>query len=416
MKKYSRKLLSDYLLGKSIDDYDIDELESNPEFIKEIIDFSNDKSMYNLCDDELKKNFNLMKFLVLKFKDDEQFIKKIARDFSNCSDNETDIFEINIIVSELVKIDYENIAENDSFIDAKGMFHLLNLSYMSEMKGEEDYDVINFLQMGFICFKETYEGRKTIIDYIAKEMVSLILTKEGLSLEELVHSKFKSKEKLEKVGTINFIINYIASYDSNLAEYLQANIKLIEPVKNDLDRIKDNFENYNDIKREEMMYWIIEYVQKKSEDLCGYFSGTQLLEFIANDLKIADDPTIKNEIEDYNNEYGVNSLLSDEDFYETFDDKDDYEFERELKERALIKSFEESGDDEAQEFVDIMDQLEYERMQKDDRYIDLKNKIKAVLKGNKEPENYYEETKIDNKGKILAFVPRNGRKEKKIIL
>lgn len=413
MKKYSRKLLSDYLLGKSIDDYDIDELESNPEFIKEIIDFSNDKSMYNLCDDELKKNFNLMKFLVLKFKDDEQFIKKIARDFSNCSDNETDIFEINIIVSELVKIDYENIAENDSFIDAKVMFHLLNLSYMSEMKGEEDYDVINFLQMGFICFKETYEGRKTIIDYIAKEMVSLILTKEGLSLEELVHSKFKSKEKLEKVGTINFIINYIASYDSNLAEYLQANIKLIEPVKNDLDRIKDNFENYNDIKREEMMYWIIEYVQKKSEDLCGYFSGTQLLEFIANDLKIADDPTIKNEIEDYNNEYGVNSLLSDEDFYETFDDKDDYEFERELKERALIKSFEESGDDEAQEFVDIMDQLEYERMQKDDRYIDLKNKIKAVLKGNKEPENYYEETKIDNKGKILAFVPRNGRKEKK---
>lgn len=413
MKKYSRKLLSDYLLGKSIDDYDIDELESNPEFIKEIIDFSNDKSMYNLCDDELKKNFNLMKFLVLKFKDDEQFIKKIARDFSNCSDNETDIFEINIIVSELVKIDYENIAENDSFIDAKGMFHLLNLSYMSEMKGEEDYDVINFLQMGFICFKETYEGRKTIIDYIAKEMVSLILTKEGLSLEELVHSKFKSKEKLEKVGTINFIINYIASYDSNLAEYLQANIKLIEPVKNDLDRIKDNFENYNDIKREEMMYWIIEYVQKKSEDLCGYFSGTQLLEFIANDLKIADDPTIKNEIEDYNNEYGVNSLLSDEDFYETFGDKDDYEFERELKERALIKSFEESGDDEAQEFVDIMDQLEYERMQKDDRYIDLKNKIKAVLKGNKEPENYYEETKIDNKGKILAFVPRNGRKEKK---
>ena len=413
MKKYSRKLLSDYLLGKSIDDYDIDELESNPEFIKEIIDFSNDKSMYNLCDDELKKNFNLMKFLVLKFKDDEQFIKKIARDFSKCSDNETDIFEINIIVSELVKIDYENIAENDIFIDAKGMFHLLNLSYMSEMKGEEDYDVINFLQMGFICFKETYEGRKTIIDYIAKEMVSLILTKEGLSLEELVHSKFKSKEKLEKVGTINFIINYIASYDSNLAEYLQANIKLIEPVKNDLDRIKDNFENSNDIKREEMMYWIIEYVQKKSEDLGGYFSGTQLLEFIANDLKIADDPTIKNEIEDYNNEYGVNSLLSDEDFYETFDDKDDYEFERELKERALIKSFEESGDDEAQELVDIMDQLEYERMQKDDRYIDLKNKIKAVLKGNKEPENYYEETKIDNKGKILAFVPRNGRKEKK---
>ena len=167
MKKYSRKLLSDCLLGKSIDDYDIDELESNPEFIKEIIDFSNDKSMYNLCDDELKKNFNLMKFLVLKFKDDEQFIKKIARDFSKCSDNETDIFEINIIVSELVKIDYENIAENDIFIDAKGMFHLLNLSYMSEMKGEEDYDVINFLQMGFICFKETYEGRKTIIDYIA---------------------------------------------------------------------------------------------------------------------------------------------------------------------------------------------------------------------------------------------------------
>lgn len=410
MSKYSKKVLYDYILGNDIDEYDIDELENDYIFIKEVVDISGDKKMYDLCDDKLKGNFELMKFFVLKFKDDEQFIKKIARDFLEYSNNETDIFEINIIVSEFVKKNYENITDNSSFISAKGMFHLLNLSYMSEMKGEEDYDVINFLQMGFICFKETYEGRKTIIDYIAKEMFSLILTKEGLSLEELVHSKFKSKEKLEKVGTINFIINYIASYDSNLAEYLQANIKLIEPVKNDLDRIKDNFENYNDVKREEMMYWIIEYVQKKSEDLCGYFSGIQLLEFIANDLKIADDPTIKNEIEIYNSEgTEYSSLLSDEDFCEIFDDKNDDEFERELKEEKLIKSFEESCDGEAQEIVDIMNKLEYERMKKDDRYIELKNKIKFVLKENKIPENYYEETKIDNKGKILAFVPKKGR-------
>lgn len=106
MSKYSKKVLYDYIVGNEIEGYNIDKLESDYIFIKEVTDFSNDKKIYNLCDNKLKSNFELMKFFILKFKDDKNFIKKVANEFLNLSNNEDDNFEMNIIVSNLVGKNY----------------------------------------------------------------------------------------------------------------------------------------------------------------------------------------------------------------------------------------------------------------------------------------------------------------------
>ena len=81
MKKYKKKFLFDYIIGNDMGETDINELEKDPEFIIEVTDLSNDKNIYNLCDQKLKQNFRLMKFLILKFKDDKKFAKKVARDY-----------------------------------------------------------------------------------------------------------------------------------------------------------------------------------------------------------------------------------------------------------------------------------------------------------------------------------------------
>lgn len=306
--------------------------------------------MYDLCDDKLKSNFELMKFFILKFKDDKAFIKKVAYDFSVLSDNEDDNFEIDIIVSEIVGKDYSGLFENIHYISAKCKYNELRTAYFLDSINDSQ-DVRDYYQMGFDYFADIYAGRETIINYIAKSMVDEIFEEEEHSLEELTHIKFKTKEQLEKFGTTNFILSYISLYDSHLSDYLKTNIKIVEELKNDMQKINDNFDIYNENMRCEIMYWIIEYLINYSLDT-GYLSGTQLIKYIAKDLNISH-PILEREYEDY----------------------DDNDF----------------------------DEYVYSMAQSDVKYMKLKNRVKEVLYKNEVPDDYFEEKKYIDKCKVLKF-------------
>lgn len=353
MNKYSKKMLYDYITGNEIDEYDIDELENDYIFIKEVTDFSNDKKMYDLCDDKLKGTFELMKFFILKFKDDKTFIKKVAHEFSALSDNETDNFEIDIIVSELVGKDYSSLLENINYIKAKSKYNELRTAYILESRNDSQ-EVTDYYQMGFDYFADIYAGREIIINYIAKNMVSEIFNEDDYLLEELIHKKFKTKENLEKFGIINFILSYVSLYDSHLSDYLKTNIKIVEELKNNIEKIKNNFNIYNERKRYEIMNWIIEYLNNYSLNT-GYLSGTQLIKYIAKDLDI-NDSIIQREFEDYD---------------------------------------------------DSTDEYDYSMTQSDIEYMKLKNKVKEVMKKYEIPDDYFEEKENKHKCKILNFVRKD---------
>ena len=57
MNKYNSKVVFDYINGNEIIDYNIDELEDDYEFMMMVINYTNDKNMYNLCSDEVKTNY-----------------------------------------------------------------------------------------------------------------------------------------------------------------------------------------------------------------------------------------------------------------------------------------------------------------------------------------------------------------------
>lgn len=358
MSKYSKKVLYDYILGNDIYGYDIDELENDYIFIKEVVDISGDKKMYDLCDDKLKGNFELMKFLVLKFKDDEQFIKKVAQDFLKLSNDEDDIFEINIIVSNLVGKEYSSLLENINYIDAKCKYNELRTKYILESRNDSE-EVKDYYQMSFDYFADVYAGREIIIDYIAKNMVDEIFSEEDYSLEELIHTKFKTKEDLEQFGTINFILSYVSLYDSHLSDYLKTNIKLIDTLKDSINNIKNNFNSYNERKRNEIMNWIIDYLYKYSLEN-GHFSGIELIRHITKDLNIKD-PIIKKEISDY------------------CDDLEEFSY-------PMMQTDIED--------TDLKSNIEYTK---------LKMKVKEVLKKYEVPDEYFEENESNHKCKVLRF-------------
>ena len=76
---YDLKLVKDYVEGNDIEN--IEELEDNLTFMKNVIRYTQDKKMIHFCSDRLKNDYEFIKFIVNYFKSDLEFICKIADEF-----------------------------------------------------------------------------------------------------------------------------------------------------------------------------------------------------------------------------------------------------------------------------------------------------------------------------------------------
>ena len=77
-KHYSKRIIFDYVFGNDIKDYDIDDLENDYTFMMEVIKYTKDKKMYDLCSENVKLNHEFVKFLIIMFQKDRDFIKKVS--------------------------------------------------------------------------------------------------------------------------------------------------------------------------------------------------------------------------------------------------------------------------------------------------------------------------------------------------
>ena len=101
MNKYDNKIVNDYINGNDIDDFNIDDLENDSMFMKKVIVASNDRNFYRLCSDRVKKDYNFIKFVIYKFKEDIEFISKVADEFLDCNDDLLFRNELLIIMCDL---------------------------------------------------------------------------------------------------------------------------------------------------------------------------------------------------------------------------------------------------------------------------------------------------------------------------
>jgi hypothetical protein len=105
--------------------------------------------------------------------------------------------------------------------------------------------------------------------------ISRIFIESGLNLEELIHKQFKEFKDLEKQGINNFLIGYINCYDSYLSSYVSTKVELLESLRNRIDFIKKNWNNY--VERNNMrkiaifIYESDKYIDEHEKDMsiCG---------------------------------------------------------------------------------------------------------------------------------------------------
>ena len=296
MKKiYSDKLINDYIYGNDIEEYDIEKLEADPIFMMQVIDKTNDKKMYEFCENEVKCDYEFVKFMIYKFKNDKNFIVKIAEDYlSRHKYNEEKIdvncAELNIIMENLLSHS-KNEYFNKFIVSNKALYNKLSIELIALYQKDSDFKKDRDFGLGFYYLQYIFENRHVILDYYAKEYIEEIFYRnQNCNFEKLIHKVAKNKEEISGKNINSFIINYVSKFDSNLSWYLSCHTELLEKVKKDIKRIYNTWDGYvrcNNSRKVDIFQSYVDNLFEAAKTEPSYTS-TQLIEYIIRKMNLDD--------------------------------------------------------------------------------------------------------------------------------
>lgn len=244
--KCKGKLILDYISGNDLKGYNIEELEDNPAFMADVMELTMDKEMYYSCSDTVKKNINFIKRIITKFKNDSEFIIKVADQYINDSNNDKiSKEEINILMGYILN-ETSNFDLIKYKLEARVFYEkvILEIATILSTLDEKEQKQVG---KGFYFIEECYMENSLITNYFASNMIEEIFFYDTeYKLEELLHMHFRKKEDLEKYGEVNFLVTYIGSIDPFLSDYVSKNPGLISNIKKSIAIVKGRWQNYID--------------------------------------------------------------------------------------------------------------------------------------------------------------------------
>lgn len=271
--KYSSKLVYKYINGEDIDEYTIDELENDVSFMIEVLKLSKDKKMYELCSYNVKKDFEFINFLIEYFKNDQDFIIKISKEFIfDEKNNDEERIELMIKLNKLIK-DKEKKFEINVLLSS---YYELDRVTIESIKNniKSDRILLNDIGKGFFIIQDKYNNNEYILNYYAKRFI-YDLFENDINLKEYLHIKYNSFEKLESFGINKFFIMLIGTYDKFLGDYIGNHIEILDEIKKDLNRIKSDWDSF--IKRNNENRWNLllerlkSYIEMNQNDISFIF-------------------------------------------------------------------------------------------------------------------------------------------------
>ncbi len=285
MEKHNKQLVIDYINGNDIEDYNLNELENDKLFMTKVIDYSNDEKMYNFCSDDLKKDYEFIKYIILKFRNNIKFITEVADYFLDNTDTDYERTELSIIMSELTKDDLK-ITKYNVLCDAIYSGKRLQIElYKLQNKDEE---LSNEIGMGFLLIYDLYNNSDIILDFYAKKIIEDIFTEYDLDLENILHSQFKTPDEINKKGLNNYMLSFIEMYDPMLASYASSRLDVLLPFKENIIKTQKNWNNYNNKTEQEKYELMFEKIHKYMEEADSIFTEDYLIYHIGSKLGILD--------------------------------------------------------------------------------------------------------------------------------
>lgn len=259
--KYSDQLVKSYLLGEEILDYDIDELEDDPEFMLKAIKISKDFKLYDLCGEAVKRNFLVVKTLIEMFKENEELITKVGSYYLKKSS--PDLENVNrAIISLLIK---KNLKDEDSdlFLESSLICEAFYLDRRNEYESvveKAKTKTKNELGLGYIIVLTEYPMNDLIKEFMAKRMLEDIFEKRvDFCLENYLHSNYE-KETILKQGIRTILLNYIRLFDSHLVRYIESHINLLAIYRKRVLYILERWDYFKTNQEEEIVDNILEEI------------------------------------------------------------------------------------------------------------------------------------------------------------
>ena len=301
---YSIKTIESYIKGEDIKEYTIEELENDSKFMLMVAFTTNDKNIYNLCSENVKLDYEFVKMMIKRFKNDLSFVCQIANYYLENSNDEENNLELLIIMRGLTKDKDEKIEQFLKYslkLECSYSFYRFMISEVKkENKCEDKTSFNNIVGMGFFALSEDFGNSELVLNFFAKRFIGEIL--DTINLEKRLHQHFNNFEELEKKGINNYIIDLLNEFDTCLCNYVLSHSYLLEILRKKFFAIKKKW-IYFDLRNRELkidwiIYYIQDYVKKHEEDF--RFPDCFIIGYIAANLNI---PELKEYASDMDMEY-----------------------------------------------------------------------------------------------------------------
>lgn len=271
----NKKLIMDYINGNDIK---VDEniLEEDLDFMIAAIDFSDDEKLYNLCDDKIKYNFKLIKFLIAKFSDNMDFILNLVIDFLDNYDHTywykkymEETFDENPINTEelevLITIDkYLPVSLDARVLDIKVRLETTFIKFRtileSILASSNDSKLEALVGKGFSLITSMFPTSYLVKDFYAKEMIrEITLSYQGNTLDEKIHNIY-NKDNVPSTG-IKVLFDIVKRHDLDLAEYILVRPQSFESIINEIIKILKNWDNQETIYLDNKINHVLEVIE-----------------------------------------------------------------------------------------------------------------------------------------------------------
>ena len=301
---YSIKTIESYIKGEDIKEYTIEELENDSKFMLMVAFTTNDKNIYNLCSENVKLDYEFVKMMIKRFKNDLSFVSQIANYYLENSNDEENNLELLIIMRGLTKDKDEKIEQFLKYslkLECSYSFYRFMISEVKkENKCEDKTSFNNIVGMGFFALLEDFGNSELVLNFFAKRFIGEIL--DTINLEKRLHQHFNNFEELEKKGINNYIIDLLNEFDTCLCNYVLSHSYVLEVLRKKFFAIKKKWIFFDlrnrELKIDWIIYYIQDYVKKHEEDF--RFPDCFIIGYIASELNI---PELKEYASDMDMEY-----------------------------------------------------------------------------------------------------------------
>ena len=304
---YTKKLIYDYIIGNDIDN--LEELESDNNFLFDVLKLSHDITYYSYLDESYRRSYDVIKYMLLNFKDNLDVYQEDADYLLDSLDVESlEYKEIIVLIADIDKDSF-----NDYKISRAG-FYVTDKVEVGAVQNS-DRELEELIGFGFEVVLSKYEDKPLILDYYALCFLYEMFY-EDKNFEEIVHKNIKDKEKLIKIGNTKYLLDYVGNLDYYLKEYLEAHLYLLDNLSKDLDLVKNNWDNYIKRINEQRVAIVYQVVDNFAEEYRGkfYFDIYGSLDKIIRRYHLEEVFELDDEIENFDlkdNEYLKEKFTSD---------------------------------------------------------------------------------------------------------